>query len=169
MCDYYFHRQQQLSVQEIEKQKLLQLSYEALKDLLSLAEKYSKYGTKDIKSEFAWKIYYFQKIMFSYIKKYKEYIFPRDYPKERILYEIHMYRAHTHIRDKYLYDAIFDLFNGKKIKLDFDALFDELDKDLKITSSKVSFKPKCIGKNESIISEKYPEKYQRHISYEDYL
>ena len=169
---YNFQCQQQYSLQKIEKQQqLLKLSYEALKNLLSLAEKYAKYGTKDIKSEFVWKIYYFQKIMFSYIKKYKEYIFPADYPKERLLYEVHLYRSYIHIKDKYLYDAMIDLFNGKKLTIDFDILFDELDKDLKIKNSIVSFEPKCIGKNELIISgnKKYPEKYQRRISYEDYL
>ena len=109
--------------------------------------------------------------MFSYIKKYKEYTFPNDYPKERLLYEIHKYRAHIHFKDKYLYDAMIDLFNGKKLNIDFDILFDELDKDLKNKNTTVSFEPQCFGKNESIISEnkKYPEKYQRKISYKDYF
>ena len=59
----------QINHQQIEQLKLLKLSHEALMNLLSLAEKYAKHSSTYIKSEFVWEIYYFQKIMKSYMKR----------------------------------------------------------------------------------------------------
>ena len=127
-------KQIQINVELIERLKLLKLSHEALMKLLSLAEKYAKYGSKDIKHEFVWQIYYFKKIMSSYIKKYKDYTFPDNFSKDEILNEIFKFKAYIHLKDKYLYDAMIDIFNERKPKIDFDKLFDEFDKESKISN-----------------------------------
>ena len=123
----------QINHQQIKREKFLKLSHEALRNLLSLAENYAKYGSSYIKSEFVWQIYYFQKMMLLYIKKYGPYTFPNNCPKESILNQMIYYKKILiHANDRYLYDAIIDLlYNGKKPKIDFDELFNELDKQSK--------------------------------------
>ena len=159
-------KQIQFNVTEIERLKLLKLSHEALMKLLSLAEKYAKYGSTYIKHEFVWQIYYFKKIMSSYIKKYKEYIFPHNFSKDEILNEILKFRAYIHLKDKYLYDAMIDIFNKRKPKIDFDKLFDEFDKESKVSSNLLG---PLINRSECEIFEnkKYREKCKRIIPYED--
>ena len=136
--------------QLIEQQKLLKLSHEALMNLLSLAEKYAKNGSTYIKSEFVWQIYYFQKIMKSYTKRYGPYSFPDNYRKERILERTYYYLNQVRNEDKFLYGAMIDLLHEKELLIDFDKLFDLLDKENKTKIPRDFFAKNSLYKNESI-------------------
>lgn len=127
----------------IDKQKqALLYSYETLGNMLSSAEnfaglaneKYEKYNIStannhdELKSEFAWELHCFQMAIKKYKKKYGEYIFPEKYSKEKIITDIQRYIKLTpEEKDKALYYAMINIINGKKIDIDFDELFDELD------------------------------------------
>ena len=165
-----FQRQIQLNKQQIEQLELLRFSHQALMNLLSLAEKFAKYRSNDIKSEFVWQIYYFQKIMLIYIKKFGPYTFPHNFPKERIFNDIYCFIQKIHDKDRYLYYAMIDLFHGKKLKIDFDILFDELDKQPKIKIPINDYNQKCINENECVFlgNKKYNEKYESKNFYKDF-
>ena len=136
----YAQRQSQVNRQKQD----LHYSYYILMQLLSSAENFAglseeQYGGynisiakkyEDLKSEFAWELYCFQKSMQLYIKKYRIYPYPTDSFKEKILNDIKRYISRTqNDKEKKLYYAMMDLINGKNIDIDFDQLFDELDED----------------------------------------
>ena len=116
----------------IDKQKQsLHYSYETLFHLLSAAENFAglkneQYGgynisiaTKyeDLKSEFIWELDCFQLAMKTYIKKYPEYIFPNELPKDKILSDIKRYIDNIKTKkqeDKVLYYAMINIIEGKK-------------------------------------------------------
>ena len=61
-------------------------------------------------------------------KKYGEYIFPEKYSKEKIINDIKIYIQKTpKEKDKVLYYAMINIINDKKIDIDFEELFEELD------------------------------------------
>ena len=135
----------QYDQRQINQQKQdLHFSYETLMHLLSSAENFSglneeQYGgynistaTKyeDLKSEFAWELHCFQKAMKLYIQKYGDYPFPKDLPKGKILNDIQRYiNKAKNEKEKKLYIEMKNLINREKLDVDFDKLFDELDKD----------------------------------------
>ena len=137
----YAQRQSQVNRQKQD----LHYSYYILMQLLSSAENFAglseeQYGGynisiakkyEDLKSEFAWELHCFQKSMQLYIKKYgKNYPYPTNLPKEKILNDIKRYISQTqNDKEKKLYEAMMDLINEKNIDIDFDQLFDELDED----------------------------------------
>ena len=129
----------------IDKQKQsLHYSYETLLNLLSAAENFAglkneQYGAynistatsyEELKSEFAWELHCFQLALKMYNKKYGEYIFHNELPKEKILSDIKRYITKVeNENDKILYYAMMNLILGNKIEIDFDKLFNELDKN----------------------------------------
>ena len=127
----------------VDKQKqALLYSYETLGNLLSSAEnfaglpnqQYEKYNIStannhdELKSEFAWELHCFQMAIKKYKKKYGAYIFPEKYSKEKIINDIKIYIQKTPKEiDNALYYAMINIINGKKIDIDFDELFEELE------------------------------------------
>ena len=126
------------------QQQSLLYSYETLGNLLSSAEnfagleneQYSQYNistTKDheeLKSEFAWELHCFQLAIKKYTKKYGIYIFPEKCPKEKIIYDCKRYINRTkNEKDKILFYSMINIINGEKVDIDFDKLFEQLDKD----------------------------------------
>ena len=167
---YPFQHQIQINRQLIEQSKLLKLSHEALMNLLSLAEEYAKHGYTYIKSEFVWQIYYFQKIMKSYTKRYGRYTFPDNYRKENILNRTIYFLKQVRNEDKYLYDAMIDLLLEKELLIDFDKLFDLLDKENKTKIPRDFFPKNSLYKNESVSfgNKNYLKEDKRQIQYEDF-
>ena len=127
------------------KTQALRYSYETLGNLLSTAEnfagfpneKYSKfnitssYDHQTLKSEFAWELYCFQRARNVFQKKFNcPYQFPKDFPQETILKDINRYIKHTNNKqDIILFNCMINIINGNKVNIDFDKLFEELDKN----------------------------------------
>lgn len=137
-----------------QKQSLL-FSYETLGNLLSSAEnfagleneQYGKYNIStaqshdELKSEFAWELNCFQLSIKKYKKKYGEYIFPKNYSKEKIINDIKRYIKNINVeKDKVLYYSMINIINGEKSDIDFEQLFEELEDepDKKFDPSKLS-------------------------------
>lgn len=137
----------------VDKQKQsLYYTYETLCHLLSSAENFAglkneQYGAynistartyEEMKSEFAWELHCFQTAMKLYKKKYKIYEYPKDLSKEKILSDINRYiKRVSNEKDKALYYAMINIIIGTKIDINFDELFEELDK-----SANNEFEPK---------------------------
>ena len=140
-----FRGQQQMFLDN--KNQALKYSYEILGKLLSIAEKfaglanhkysifnitnsYDYYDYGNLKSEFAWQLYSFMRFRQAYEKKYKyPYQFPNELPPEIITKYIYIYMKKTaNKNDIFLYDCMIKIINGDKINIDFDKLFEELDK-----------------------------------------
>ena len=162
--------QHQMQINQIEQIKLLKLSHEALMNLLSLAEKYAKHRSTYIKSEFVWQIYYFQKIMKSYTKRYGQYTFLDNYQKKNILERTYYYLKQVRNEDKFLYGAMIDLLHEKELLIDFDKLFDLLDKENKTKIPRDFFPKNSLYKNESVSfgNKNYLKEDKRQIQYEDF-
>ena len=124
----------------------LHYTYETLLHLLSSAEnfaglkneQYEAYNIstatryEDLKSEFIWELDCFQLAMKTYIKKYGEYIFPNELPKDKILSDIKRYIDNIKTKkeeDKVLYYAMINIIEGKKTDIDFDELFEKLEEE----------------------------------------
>lgn len=132
------------SVKTINKQQQsLLYSYETLGNLLSSAEnfagladeQYKQYNIstaqtyEELKSEFAWELHCFQLAIRKYTKKYGPYIFPEKCPKEKIIYDCKRYINKTkNEKDKILFYSMINIINGEKVDIDFDKLFEQLDK-----------------------------------------
>ena len=128
----------------IERQKQsLHYSYETLFHLLSAAENFAGERNKqyeaynisiakskeELKSEFAWELYCFQLALKMYKQKYDKYCYPGKLSREKILSDIERYITKVKDeKDKILFYAMRNIILEKKIDIDFDKLFDELDK-----------------------------------------
>ena len=108
--------------------------------------------------------------MKSYIKRYGPYKFPDNYPKERILERTYYYLKQVHNKDKYLYGAMIDLLHEKELLIDFDKLFDLLDKENKTKIPREFFAKNSLYKNESVSfrNKNYLKEDQMQIQYEDF-
>ena len=127
------------------KKQALRYSYETLGNLLSTAENFAglanqKYGSfnitnsydyENLKSEFAWELHCFQRARQTYQKKFQcPYQFPNDLPPEKIIKDIKTYMEKTtNKNDIILYNCMINIINGDKINIDFEKLFEELDKN----------------------------------------
>lgn len=128
-----------------QKKQALRYSYETLGNLLSTAEnfaglaneKYSKfnittsYNYENLKSEFAWELHCFQKARQTFQKKFQcPYQFPNDIPQDTILNDINRYMKRTQNKqDIILFNCMINIIKGDKINIDFEKLFEELDKN----------------------------------------
>ncbi len=129
----------------IDKQKQsLKYSYETLGNLLSAVENFaglrgeqyheydisSSHNYNGLKGEFAWELECFKLAIDNYQKSYGPYQFPPDCPKEKILKDIKRYmQKMDNTNDKNLYILMADIINGKKVNMDFQKLYQELDKN----------------------------------------
>lgn len=127
------------------KKQALRYSYETLGNLLSTAEnfaqlsneKYSKfnittsYDHQTLKSEFAWELHCFQKARNVFQKKFQcPYQFPNDIPQDTILKDINRYMKNTkNKQDIILFNCMINIIKGEKVNIDFEKLFEELDKN----------------------------------------
>lgn len=137
------------------KMQALRYSYETLGNLLSTAEnfaglkneKYSKfnittnYDYENLKSEFAWELHCFQKSRKIFQDKFQcPYQFPKDTPEESIIKDINRYmKKAKNNQDIILFNCMINIIKGEKININFDKLFEELDKcaDSKINPNKL--------------------------------
>jgi hypothetical protein len=131
-------------LQADKKMQALRYSYETLGNLLSTAEnfaglpneKYSKfnittnYDYENLKSEFAWELHCFQKARKVFQDKFQcPYEFPKDTPEESIIKDINRYmKKAKHNQDIILFNCMINIIKGEKININFDKLFEELDK-----------------------------------------
>ena len=168
-------------LQSNKRQQALRYSYETLGNLLSSAEnfaglpneKYGKYNVttsnkyEDMKSEFAWELHCFQLAIKKFQKKFQcPYEFPRDLPKEIIIKDIHRYiKRISNQKDKILYYSMINIINGEKININFDKLFEELDKNSnsKIDPSKLR---KIIGPLNEILDQNLEEADEGNMKFE---
>lgn len=131
-------------LQADKKMQALRYSYETLGNLLSTAEnfagepnvKYSKfnittnYDYENLKSEFAWELHCFQKARKVFQDKFQcPYQYPNDISEESIIKDINRYikKAKTN-QDIILFNCMINIIKGEKININFDKLFEELDK-----------------------------------------
>ena len=128
----------------IDRQKQsLHYSYETLFHLLSAAENFAGERNKqyeaynisiakskeELKSEFAWELYCFQLALKTHKQKYDKYCYPQKLSREKIISDIERYITKVKDeKDKILFYAMRNIILEKKIDIDFDKLFDELDK-----------------------------------------
>lgn len=163
------------------QQQTLVYSYETLGHLLSSAEnfagfpnqQYSNYNVSsatnhdELKSEFAWELHCFQLALKSYKKKFGEYIYPMKYPKEKIIKDCQRYILNTpNQKDKILFVSMINIINGEKVDIDFDRLFEKLDK-----SPDKNFDPRklvnIIGPLNHILSEIEKEAEEGEINFNE--
>lgn len=127
------------------KKQALRYSYETLGNLLSTAEnfaglsneKYSQYNIttsydyQNLKSEFAWELHCFQKARNLFQQKFQcPYPFPADTSQETILKDIKKYMKKTkNPQDIILFNCMINIIKGDKVNIDFEKLFEELDKN----------------------------------------
>ena len=127
------------------KKQALRYSYETLGNLLSTAEnfaglsneKYSQYNIttsydyQNLKSEFAWELHCFQKARNLFQQKFQcPYPFPTDISQETILKDIKQYMKKTkNPQDIILFNCMINIIKGDKVNIDFEKLFEELDKN----------------------------------------
>lgn len=163
------------------QQQALAYSYETLGNLLSAAENFAglsneQYGhynistaesSEELKSEFAWELHCFQLALSKYKNKYGEYIFPKGYSKEKIIKDCERYIAITpNQKDKILYYSMINIINGNKSDIDFDKLFEKLDKtpDKNFDPNKLV---KIIGPLNHILSEIEKEAEEGEITFNE--
>ena len=147
--------QKQEQIQFSIQQQSLGYSYNVLGNLLSSAENFAgmpnnQYGyyniskaksKEELRQEFAWELYCFQLSLNKFITKYKlkEYPYPAEAPKEKILEDIKMWNEKMKdIKDKLLFDAMINIILGKKTDIDFDSLFDEMDANKKLNPKRLN-------------------------------
>ena len=127
------------------KKQALRYSYETLGNLLSTAEnfggfpneKYSRYNIttsydyQNLKSEFAWELHCFQRARNLFQQKFQcPYQFPTDISQETILKDIKKYMKKTkNPQDIILFNCMINIIKGDKVNIDFEKLFEELDKN----------------------------------------
>ena len=128
-----------MQIQFDEQQKSIRDSYNILGNLLSSAENFAGMPNKkfdyyniskakskeDLKQEFAWELYCFQLSLEKLLKKYNynEYPFPAEAPKRKILEDIKMWKSRIKkSEDLLLFDAMKDIINGKKPKINYSVL-----------------------------------------------
>lgn len=132
-------------IQSNKKQQALRYSYETLGNLLSSAEnfageqnqKYRKFNIstsnnyEDLKSEFAWELHCFQLAIKKFQQKFQcQYIFPQDLEIETVKKDINRYmKKIQNKKDLFLYELMLKLMNLEDININFDNLFEELDKN----------------------------------------
>jgi len=131
-------------LQADKKMQALRYSYETLGNLLSTAEnfaglpneKYTKYNIttnydyENLKSEFAWELHCFQKARKIFQDKFQcPYQFPNDTSEDNIIKDINRYmRKAKNKQDIILFNCMINIIKGEKININFDKLFEELDK-----------------------------------------
>ena len=131
-------------LQADKKMQALRYSYETLGNLLSTAEnfaglpneKYSKfnittnYDYENLKSEFAWELHCFQKARKIFQDKFQcPYQFPNDTSEDNIIKDINRYmKKSKNKQDIILFNCMINIIRGEKININFDKLFEELDK-----------------------------------------
>ena len=132
-------------IQSNKKQQALRYSYETLGNLLSSAENFAgepnvKYRNfnistsnnyEDLKSEFAWELHCFQLAIKKFQTKFQcKYIFPNDFNIETVKKDIKRYmKKIQNKKDIFLYELMLKLMNLEDINVNFDNLFEELDKN----------------------------------------
>ena len=135
-----------LKTLQINKQnQALRYSYETLGNLLSSAENFAgepnenygqfnvttSYNYNNLKSEFIWELYCFQLAIKKFQNEFQlPYKLPTNFNNEKIQKDINRYmKKMKNEEDKKLYKAMINLINGKEININFDKLFEELDKN----------------------------------------
>ena len=96
---------------------------------------------EDLRQEFAWELYCFQLSLNKFITKYKvkEYPYPEEAPKTKILEDIKIWKEKMNdFKDKVLFDAMNNIILGKKTDIDFDSLFDEIDSNKKLNPKRLN-------------------------------
>lgn len=164
------------------QEQALLYSYETLGNLLSSAEnfaglrneQYSQYNIStansfdELKSEFAWELHCFQLALRKYKQKYGDYKFPNDCSKEKIINDCKRYINKTkNEKDKILFYSMINIINGDKVDIDFDKLFEELDKNFannKINPSKLA---KLIGPLNYLLDQIGKDAEEGKISFND--
>lgn len=180
--NYEFMMREQ--IQANKKMQALNYSYETLGNLLSSAENFAglpneqykaynvttSYKYEDLKSEFAWELHCFQLAIKKFQRKFQcPYEFPPKLPKEKIIKDIYRYMKQvSNKKDQFLYEIMLSLIIGEEININFDALFEELDKNAnsKINPDKLR---KIIGPLNAILDKKLEEadKGNMNIEFED--
>ena len=141
----YHNIQEEKMLLADQKKQALRYSYETLGNLLSTAEnfaglaneKYSKfnittdYNHENLKSEFAWELHCFQKARQTFQKKFQcPYQFPDDISQDKIFNDIQRYMKKTQNKqDLILFNCMINIIKGDKININFEKLFEELDKN----------------------------------------
>lgn len=163
------------------QQQALAYSYETLGHLLSAAEnfagltneQYARFNistaetSEEKKSEFAWELHCFQLALNKYKNKYGEYPFPNGYSKEKIIKDCERYiTITTNQKDKILFYSMINIINGNKSDIDFDKLFEKLDKapDKNFDPNKLV---KIIGPLNLVLSEIEKEAEEGAISFNE--
>ena len=132
-------------IQSNKKLQALRYIWETLGNLLSSAEnfagepnvQYRKFNIstsnnyQELKSEFAWELHCFNLAVKQFQKKFQcPYIFPNDIQRDKIKKDISRYiKKVQNKKDIFLYELMQKLINGENIDINFDCLFEELDKN----------------------------------------